>query len=265
MSTNCSPLPAWIVVLAAVFPRLAGAQCEPPARSEAIHHEEPTTTSDRACERVTAESVSDRVKSIMVIDARDAGSPTQVRMTEAVPVEQALSHAKDASVVLVGSGWNSDEERRACDRMQDAGFNDVVVMDGGVRAWVRAGLPVWAPTSELQALDQLSPSAAHAAALRGDIDLFVVRGQVLPMDCPSGALHIHCVDAWQDVEEGARQCPSTRTVVVASDASRPTSTAELPSVMSVVGGAEAMRRHFDQYQSIAQSAGQSLWIPCHRR
>lgn len=258
-------LRGWIAVLAAAIPCLAGAQCEPPVQPEAVHEEAQKTSSVRACERVTAESVSNRIASITVVDVRDSSSPTHVRMNEALPIEQALSHAKSRPMMLVGSGWNSIEEQRACGRMQEAGFNDVAVMDGGLRAWVRAGFPIWASASELQALDQLTPSAAHAAALRGDIELFVVRGQGLPLACPPEATHIHCVDTWQDVADGARQCQSQKTIVVASETSRPSSMSQLQSVMAVIGGAEALRRHLDQYQSIAQSAGQSLWIPCHRR
>jgi hypothetical protein len=77
--------------------------------------------------------------------------------------------------------------------------------------------------------------------------------------------HIHCVESWKDVEDGVRQCASAQVIVVASDDQKRASGGDVQSAMSVDGGVEAMRRHFEQYRSMAQSAGQSLWIPCHRR
>ncbi|MBI2398283.1 MAG: hypothetical protein HYV17_10845 [Xanthomonadales bacterium] len=206
---------------------------------------------------------------IRVVDGRPVVSGSEPRIPGSFPVSALPDASGPESVLIVGSGWNRLDERRACAAVRARKYRQASILRGGMRAWARAELPLWTDARGTDALDVLTPTEAHAAAVRGDARLVILPEGALPILCPQTAMGIHCVVSVAQAVAQVQRCASGETIVIAARDDEHLLIAQaLPpglSVMRVAGGSEAMRRHFEQFKSIAESASQTLWIPCHRR
>ncbi len=265
-----------IVVTAASF--LLGAQavlaatsCQPEiAATPTPVQPNPTATRQNECRYLSADQIAAIVPHAHIVDARSVVKTQGVRIPEALSVDTMPVGANGDTVVIVGSGYDSEADRRACAHLADKGYTNVQILRGGVRAWARAGLALWSDARGIDALDELAPADAHAAAVRGDARLVILPAGELPILCPQAVANIHCVASIAQAKAQIDQCESTELIIIAaSDEDRARiAPAALPAesnALRVAGGSEAMRRHFEQFRSIALSANQPLWIPCHRR
>ncbi len=204
-----------------------------------------------------------------IVDGRPMVSGSEPRIPGSFPASALPVASGHESVLIVASGWNRLDERRACAAVRARKYKQVSILRGGMRAWALADLPLWTDARGSDALNELTPADAHAAAVRGDARLVILPEGTLPILCPQTATSIHCVASVAQAVSQVQRCAAGETIVIAArDDDLSLIAQALPSglsVMRVAGGSDAMRRHFEQFKSIAESASQTLWIPCHRR
>lgn len=251
----------------------AALSCEPEAAAPPAFatKEKNSATVASDCPYISTDQLASLRRSARLVVARAAVVKPSVQIVEAVSVDAATPTPDIQAAIVIGSGWNAEAEQRVCSELSTKGFARVTVLRGGARAWVRAGLPIWADAGGGLSLDVASPAEAHAAAVRGDARLIVLPANDQPILCPSDVANMHCVSSYRLALKRLRQRDPNQTAMLsASDHDFARIRHALrgdnkTGLMRVAGGPEAMQQHFANYQSIAQSASQVLWIPCHRR
>ena len=100
----------------------------------------------------SAKEVHDRIHAgneIALLDVREAGQFGEGHALFAVPaaysrlelIIEALVPRADVAVILIDEGDGISE--LAVRRMQEIGYTDIGVLDGGMPAWSRTGFPVY--------------------------------------------------------------------------------------------------------------------------
>jgi rhodanese-related sulfurtransferase len=243
------------------------AACAPEAAVAAAVPVSAVADATASCAPITIAELAS-IAAPRLIDARAPVADPRVRIAEATSVDGAPLPSNGDTAVVIGSGWDTGGERRACAALIAKGYTSVVVLRGGARAWVRAGLPIWSDAGGPASLDVATAAEAHAAAVRGDAELVVLPDASAPVACPADVPNLHCVRSYRDAVDVLRRARGSAVPMLSAsdrDYARARSRLGRADVMQVSGGPAAMRRHLDHFQSIARSSGQALWIPCHRR
>ena len=212
-------------------------------------------------------------------DARAAPVPGAL----AIPLAELRTKTflQNTPVVLIGSGRDDADLARACGELKRAGFQQVKLLRGGIRAWVGDQRPVLADAAVLQNLDLIGPGEFHRQAsgapwLVLGIDLGPTEGTTVAMAT------LERIDAGGDAaralaaisrrqSEIARMSANERPnaiVIVTSDEANATRLRDMVrsggrgDVLILQGGVAGYQAFLAQQQSIAAAAGKPLVRSC---
>jgi rhodanese-related sulfurtransferase len=221
------------------------------------------------CATVAVDAIDLEQHPPRLVDARPFVLPTDVQIPGAVPVRAfaRVAEGDTAPLLLIGTGLGSKADQAACGELVKLGHHDIQVLRGGIRAWVRAGLPSWGNSSGQDGIDRLNPAQAYAAAVRGDIQLVIVRDVESIAECPEVTPALHCFDSVAALTKALRRAdPEIAFAVAASDADwariqRHAMTSKAPrDLIAVSGGSDALQLQFLRQQTTTSATGQTLWM-----
>ena len=219
------------------------------------------------------------------VDVRGAADARAARIPGALAIPLAELRTKtflqSTPLVLIGSGRDDADLARACGELKRAGFQQVKLLRGGIRAWVNGQRPVLADAGALQNLDLIDPGAFHRQAALAP---WLVLGiDVGPADgLPVVMSSLERIDAGDDTAraldairrrqvELARMSVNERPnaiVIVARDEASATRMRDAvrsggrSDVLTLLGGMAGYRAFLAQQQSIAAAAGKPLVRSC---
>jgi rhodanese-related sulfurtransferase len=263
---NTAALPGLLAAMAlTVLPADASAcASEPVSESPA---RVTVTQPANGCPTLSLDMLDRAMVDRLLVDARSPLVSTDVRIPKALPAH-AVVPTDQAAALVIGSGLDRAADQRACAALQASGFSDVAVLDGGVLAWLDAGLPYWGAAGARREAAAVAAAQAHAAAVRGDVLL----AQLLDADgtdlCGITDGVVRCFTAVADLRAALVELDVARTVVLAAPmAVALTLREELAGrhrVLWLRDGAPALHAHLERFPAIARSSQQRLWMPCSR-
>jgi len=201
----------------------------------------------------------------------------------AIPLVELRSKSflQRSPIVLIGSGRDDADLARACGELRGAGFQQVKLLRGGIRAWVSARRPVMANGDALQNLDLIAAGEFHRQAggapwLVIGIDLVpagalpAAMASLQPIDTgdhPARALDAIRRRQAEFALNAARARPNAIVLVARDDASAmqmrdAVRGSELRDVLVLQGGMAGYQAFLVQQQSIAAAVGKSLVRSC---
>jgi rhodanese-related sulfurtransferase len=212
-------------------------------------------------------------------DARSAPIPgaLTIRLVD-LPTKTFL---QNTPVVLIGSGRDDADLARACGELKRAGFQQVKLLRGGIRAWVNGQRAVLADAGVLQKLDLIQPSEFHRQAASAPwlvlaVDLNPADGLPVAMGTAeridAGGDAVRATDAVRRRQAeiarmSAKERPNALVIVTRDEASATRLRDALRNggggdVLILQGGMAGYQAFLAQQQSIAAAAGKPLIRSC---
>jgi len=191
------------------------------------------------------------------------------------------SFLHNVPVVLIGSGRDDADLVRACGELRRAGFQQVKLLRGGIRAWVNAQRPLLVDAGVAQTFDVISPSEFHRQAAGAPwvvlgVDVGPADGLAIGVNSfepiTAGDDAVRALDAIRRRQATiARMSVNERPnaiVVVTRDSASATRlldavrNAGLADFLVLQGGMAGYQAFLTQQQSIAAAAGKPLVRAC---